>query len=463
MNYSNRIIELFETGQIPERVRIGTYNLEEFSCAPYFETEPPETQYLVQDYVPKGVAGTLTGRGGTGKSYLALDLALRVAAAADFSVKWLGNFKINTSGTVVYISAEEPAPVVHNRVYWLTWNLAKELDKPFEEVHRSVTKRLFLMNVWGQVRPLFEKEDKGVVPTDEYWKLCYTFEKYKPVLTVWDTRSRLSSTDENDNVAAAREVTYYESIAYTTGATVLILHHVNKASYNNQGNLYGSARGAGSFQDNLRFGLTLQHVESDSDEQIIRVINTKQNYSKLQTDIFLRRNQYQGFELASDPKSLSKKVQADEDLEILKTFIFTNPGLSKKDTATALQGTKGKPGLLPYHRARAALSLGLNLGILEKVEENGREIIKISTDPIPPNVPISLDDEELEDLPPNANASETSEPSDGKNGRELINTDAAPTTSPIGSEELLDGPPNTKSTANASAADTYDGDHFLDA
>jgi RecA-family ATPase len=380
MNFKNYIVEFVETGVLPNRIRIGSYDLSKHSSDRFYKSDALPTKYLVEDYLIAGIAGTLTGRGGTGKSYLALDLAIRVAIAPDYpEIKWLGSFLINNGGVAVYVSAEEPENVLHQRITWLTRGVAKELNKSYEAVAASVVKRFFPINVWGNVNPLFEKSENGIVPTDEYWKLFHSFEDSKPALVVFDTKSRLSGTDENDNATAAKEVTHYEKISFATGATVLIIHHVNKASLSNSSNGYAAVRGAGAFQDNLRYGLSLQNEVSEEGEPLIRIVNTKQNYSNVHGDVFLKRTA-DGFQLAENPLKDAKKKQCDDDLQILINFLLNNKNLTRTEISNSICGTKKNPGLLTYHRARAALALGLSLEVLQSVNINDRDIIQVNDD-----------------------------------------------------------------------------------
>ena len=54
-----------------------------------FRGEPEPTKFLVDDFIPLGIAGTIYSAGGTGKSTLTLDLSVRIAVADEIPSKWL--------------------------------------------------------------------------------------------------------------------------------------------------------------------------------------------------------------------------------------------------------------------------------------------------------------------------------------------------------------------------------------
>jgi len=80
-----------------------------------FRGEPEEPKYLVDPFIPLGLAGTVYGMGGAGKSTLILDLSVRIAVADAIPSKWLDSFDVRTGGKVLYISAEEPEARLHMR------------------------------------------------------------------------------------------------------------------------------------------------------------------------------------------------------------------------------------------------------------------------------------------------------------------------------------------------------------
>src|SRR5690606_37080604 len=85
-------------------------------------------KYLVQGILTEGACGFIAGEPKSYKSWVGLDLALSVATGADF----LGEFRIQNPGPVLYIQEEDPATTLKNRSAKIWVN--KSTDK-FELVH----------------------------------------------------------------------------------------------------------------------------------------------------------------------------------------------------------------------------------------------------------------------------------------------------------------------------------------
>ena len=86
-----------------------------FFSAAELEGQPiPARQWLVDGLIPSGTVSLLGGDGGTGKSLLALQLAVAVATGG----AWLG--LPVTSGRAIYISAEDDHDELHRRLSDIT-------------------------------------------------------------------------------------------------------------------------------------------------------------------------------------------------------------------------------------------------------------------------------------------------------------------------------------------------------
>lgn len=82
--------------------------------------EPPAPEFWIADYLPAGVVTLLGAHGGTGKSFLALQAAVSIAAGRDF----LG---VETRrGRVAFFSGEDPGELLRHRLAWLCRALAVE-------------------------------------------------------------------------------------------------------------------------------------------------------------------------------------------------------------------------------------------------------------------------------------------------------------------------------------------------
>lgn len=124
-------------------------------------------KYLIQHVLTEGACGFIAGEPKCYKSWVGLDLALSVATGADF----LGHFRVQNPGPVLYIQEEDPAPTLKSRSAKIWVN--KSTDK-FKLVHNENEAGLYWLppeqdeafdpNVNAYIQ-------QGVVLSNEAWQL----------------------------------------------------------------------------------------------------------------------------------------------------------------------------------------------------------------------------------------------------------------------------------------------------
>ncbi len=363
-----------ESGQ-PAAAPVEPYDLTRWSIE-RFKGEPKPTRFLVDELIPQGIAGTIYSAGGTGKSTLALDLSLRVAIAETFKTKWLGKYKVQAGGKVLYFSAEEPDEVLHKRIHGLAASIAEEIGEDAETILALAGQNLFLVNLWGSAKQLFDVKSTSISTTDEYKRIYATVQAGGVKLVIFDTRSRLSGAEGAGNAVVSQEVAHYEKLAADFGATVLILHHTNKNSYDGDSHAGAAQRGESAFLDCLRFGLYLQPMTPDVAGQngideaerskYLMVTHSKSNYTAMQEPIILRRDGW-SFELTDmKPKSSSEERKAKReavDMAAVVEVVQARPMIFKADLIKALSAK------LSFHKARAAIQNAVEAGLI--IETDG--------------------------------------------------------------------------------------------
>jgi len=124
-------------------------------------------KYLVQGVLTEGACGFIAGEPKCYKSWVGLDLALSVATGADF----LGAFRIQNPGPVLYIQEEDPAPTLKNRSAKI-W-VHKSTDK-FELIHNEEEAGLYWLP--PEQDEAFDPDvnayiQQGLVISDEAWQI----------------------------------------------------------------------------------------------------------------------------------------------------------------------------------------------------------------------------------------------------------------------------------------------------
>ncbi|WP_028319611.1 helicase RepA family protein [Desulfobulbus elongatus] len=254
-----------------------------------FSEEPPELDFVWPGFLA-GTVGALVAPGATGKSYWALEATMAIACSVAGGD--LLGLSPQCTGRVVYLAGEDPEPALVHRVHAIGRHLhpaARQAIADNLTIEPMMGRRLDIMD-GGHLRHMIE--------------YCMGAR-----LIVIDTLSRIHGLDENSNGAMARLVCTLEHIAATTGASILYLHHVAKASVRDGlADQQQAARGASALVDNARWcgyvaTMTAAEAERLSDcadqrligpdqrRQYVRYGTTKINYGVGLCDRWYRRSE----------------------------------------------------------------------------------------------------------------------------------------------------------------------------
>lgn len=197
------------------------FRLSERTAARLFQGAPPPVRWLVQGIFPLGVPAVLASPPGIGKSFMALGLAAKVAERPDPECPSLAfGGIVRCHGRAVYVSAEDDEPELHRRLY----NLCG-MAMP-ERLHV-----LSLPNVghFGIIEA--DRQTRGYRPTAAWRELAEEIRELAELrLVVLDTLQALTIGDTNTAEAVQPLMNEAAALATTTGATVLLIHHVAKGS-----------------------------------------------------------------------------------------------------------------------------------------------------------------------------------------------------------------------------------------
>ena len=225
----------------PQRLRrAAAFNLDEV-----FSTEPTELDYVLPGFL-RETPGLIIAPGATGKSFWSLQAAISVASGAK-------SFGINaTAGDVVYLSAEDPADIVKNRLRAMATYLS-----PDERM--KTAQNCYVIDIRGKRTDIMnEKTRENIVGMCKGARLI-----------IVDTLSRVHGLRENDNGDMAIFISQIESVAVDTGAAVLMCHHVSKNSFSEgRGNEQQAARGASALVDNTRFTCAVSKMTKEQSNEL---------------------------------------------------------------------------------------------------------------------------------------------------------------------------------------------------
>lgn len=202
----------------------------------WLEREPPPLDYVLP-HLLAGTIGVLYAPGGRGKGFFLLQAAIAVACCGPGADPM--ELGLSGHGRAVYISAEDPAIVLHHRFRAMCAGMPPATREALRE-------RLSIV-------PAFAL---GIDVGSPAW--CDALAQYcdGARFVVLDTFRRVHHAEENSNGEMADIMSRVEPIAAKTGAAILLAHHVNKAGE--------AARGATAIIDNARCGMSLITLRTES-------------------------------------------------------------------------------------------------------------------------------------------------------------------------------------------------------
>lgn len=247
-----------------------------------FTQPPPQPDFVLPGLVA-GTVGALVSPGATGKSFVALEIAVAVAGGAD-----LLQLGIARHGKVLVVAAEDPATILQGRMH----AIGQRLGIADREV---VIERMDLLPAMALGIDLFgDAADAWTQALIERARDCR--------LVVIDTLSRVHSGEENERRDAARVMRNLERIAAATGAAVVFLHHITKAvALGGQGDQQQAARGSSVWIDEARWAGFLKTMDGAEAREwpvgdefrrnFVRFGVNKANYCPPVLDVWLRRDE----------------------------------------------------------------------------------------------------------------------------------------------------------------------------
>lgn len=181
--------------------------------------EPEE--FIVERLVPARGVTMLTGEGGLGKSFVALEMACACACGGEF----LGRFACR-QGPALIVDVENDESLLGRRIAKIAAGRGLELDGLQVRVAKSSEARRMMRIDSLEGRHWLE----GLIA------------HYKPALVVIDSMVAIHSQDENNNVVMRQVMMWLEGFAREHGlGLVLVHHHRKRGVYNDAGQMMRGA------------------------------------------------------------------------------------------------------------------------------------------------------------------------------------------------------------------------------
>lgn len=247
-----------------------------------------QKRWLFENLLYRNTVSIIDGLGSTGKSTLALQLALVTITQKDFLLPHFSFCKEEQCAdlecsNVLYLTtrSENPLEITKDKIDCITGelNIDKQVAIPhFYLLYRNET-------------ILTESKKGNIEPTELYFLLQKLIKECSIELLVIDPLSRFLGTEENSN----KNINIFYNFLEKLHTTTLLIHHQPKISVNEKIE-NTTARGASALRENARCRLVLK-----SNTLLIE----KNNYS-----------QYQGFAISLEIKNFAYFAKTQTPVKI---------------------------------------------------------------------------------------------------------------------------------------------------
>jgi RecA-family ATPase len=246
-----------------------------FHCAADLDGRPvPPRLWHVDGLIPQNTVTSLYGAGGTGKSLLALQLAVATASGTP----WIGQ-EISDLGDVIYLSAEDDHEELHRRLSDVATAAHLTLSDLPRLHYRSLVGE-------GAVLASMNTASKKMQPTDLFRQLDSAVAARRPRLLILDTLANLFSGDRNDEGCATQFVDMLRGLCVRHGCSLVLLAHPSLTGIQSGTGTGGSM----AWENAVRSRLFLRRIKDGATETNpnARVLETmKANYGPTGTQVEL--------------------------------------------------------------------------------------------------------------------------------------------------------------------------------
>ena len=265
---------------------INKNNIDTFKLKTFSKVENKDIEFILKDYlpIPKKAVTLLSAKGGAGKSWLVLQLALKF---------------INQTGKKVFAwLSEDPDFATKKRAEKiLNELLINHNDTKYFDINHSIYNNFCYLG--SETRPfhLIEYDYKNKKINPLFYKLKHTLRDFDFIIL--DPLIAFFGGDENNNSQAREFMNLLTEWADKEDKAILVVHHNNKS-------FTGGIRGASAFVDAVRLQyelLTPNEIKDDKKELLqdnIRILKIRKdnwgvekilNKNEIQLQVFGKVNQ----------------------------------------------------------------------------------------------------------------------------------------------------------------------------
>jgi RecA-family ATPase len=254
-----------ETRQAAEILPFETFDASRWEGVPI---EP--RRWIAHNRIPVGEPGIMSGDGGTGKTKLALQLAVAVPASLR---DWIGGV-VDAEGSVIVVSAEEKLKEMHRR----TLDVVESRGLSFSDLHGGLH---FICDHDDTVLGAVDRN--GIVqPTMSLLRLEKTVAAIRPALVIIENAADVYSGNESDRPNVTRFMrSLLGRLTAPCESTVMLIQHPSVSGLND-----GTGRsGSTGWNNSGRWRCNFTRIKDDDFRQLEII---KNNYGPTGEKVRLR-------------------------------------------------------------------------------------------------------------------------------------------------------------------------------
>jgi RecA-family ATPase len=255
-------------------------------------------RWIAHNRIPVGEPGIMSGDGGTGKTKLALQLAVAIAAGLR---DWVGGV-VEAEGPVIVFSAEEKLKEMHRR----TKDILEQRGLSFRDLHGR------LRFICDTENPILGTVDRNVIvqPTTSLLRLEKTVAAIRPALIIIENAADVYSGNESDRPNVTRFMRgILGRLTVPCEATVMLIQHPSVSGLSD-----GTGRaGSTGWNNSGRWRTNFTKVKDSDDLRQLEII--KNNYGPTGEKIVLRWDR--GVFVPEGQETSLNRLAAERDVDDL--------------------------------------------------------------------------------------------------------------------------------------------------
>jgi len=181
---------------------------------------PMTVDWIVENVIAPKTTGVIAGKGGIGKTWMTLDLAITMAMRyVGLEKKWLGHFDAKP-GKVLIVDEENSDLLLRVRFHKMCEAFSVDWhDLPI----------YFVISEGVDFTPLKSPNGKVSEPTG-FKDICEDMEKVRPTIVIYDSLSRMHTVKEDKSDEMSNVFKWFKKLCVQYGVCNVINHHVIKGN-----------------------------------------------------------------------------------------------------------------------------------------------------------------------------------------------------------------------------------------